>query len=252
MLCFPTSEPLVDSQQASLDKCANTVSSTPSKGCSSMPGYVSSYGYANSSVVPSTPFTQKPGAMQSSVALPTFRLSNSLPLDQISCSINAATLPSAIIQSESTYPPVSDEMGLSKPYEKEAENLWLGNCGYKEYNDDGASNLFISWNGKKSELLEKLQHYTLEVRIVFRCSDDGIFNVVFENHLSARKAFLMQRKMRLRMVPPKGSHRNWFRYPSPDFLVKYETRRRLVVKKQKAVVGVFLMSNRLKQKGCIL
>lgn len=85
-----------------------------------------------------------------------------------------------------------------------------------------------------------------------RCSDDGIFNVVFENHLSARKAFLMQGEIRLRMVPPKGSHRNWFRHPSPDFLVKYETRRRLVAKKRKAVVGSFLMSNSQQQKGCII
>lgn len=158
---YSPKELLSDSQQASLNKFANTLSTTPTVGCSSMPGFVSSYGYVNSSVVPITPFTPMPGAMQSSVALPTFHLRNNLLHDQISCSINAAPVPSSITHSESTYPPLSDEMGLSKPYEREAENLWLGNCSYKEYNHDGGSNLFISWNGKESELLEKLQHYTL-------------------------------------------------------------------------------------------
>jgi len=91
---------------------------------------------------------------------------------------------------------------------------------------------------------------------VFGCCDDGIFNVVFENHLNARKAFLMQREIRLRMVPPKDSRRHWLRNPSPKYLVKFETRCRLVVKKGKAefhdIVGDLLMLNCQQEKGSII
>jgi len=80
--------------------------------------------------------------------------------------------------------------------------------------------------------------------------------VIFAAHNNARKAFLMQREIKLRMVPPKNSSRNWLRNPSPKFLVKFETRCRLVVKKGKAecqeIVGDLLMTHYHKQKGCIV
>jgi len=147
-------------------------------------------------------------------------------------------------------------MEVSKPCEREVESLWVGNCSYKECNLNGGSNLFITWKGTESELLLKLQDYNLEVRTASKCNNEGIFNVVFENHLSARKAFLMQRDLRMKMVPPKGSHRNWLRNPSPKFLVKFETKCRLVVKNGKAecheIVGDLLMSSCQQQKGCII
>lgn len=247
-----------DIQQA----CPNLVETavtTPLGSCPSMPGYIKTYRYVNSSVVPSTPCTPMPYVMQSSFVPPVLHfsdnvLSTNIPA-QISCSINPTQEASAIAHTEMTDTHASDKM-VCKPCEREVESLWIGNCSYKECNHNGGSNLFITWNGTDSELLSKLQHYKLEVRTASKCSTDGIFNVVFENHLNARKAFLMQRDVRLKMVPPKGSHRNWLRNPSPKFLVKFETRCRLVVKKGKAecheIVGDLLMSNCQQQKGCII
>jgi len=260
MLYSPTSN-TTGSPNQSPSSLLNGVSATTPVGCLSMPGYVNSYGYVNPSLVSSTPSTPMPCAMQSSVAPSSFHLSNS-PIytntvpRQITCRINPTPVPSVIHNSEKTSTRVSDKMEVSKPYEKESDNLWQGNCSYKECNLNGGSNLFVTWNGTESELRDKLLRHKLEVRIIFRSCDECIFNVIFENHLSARKAFLLQREIRLRMVPPKGSHRNWLRNPSPNFLVKFETRCRLVVKKGKAechdIVGDLLMSNCQQHKGCII
>jgi len=247
-----------ESQRASSNMFANAVSSTPCMG-SGMPEYVCSYGYVNPSLVPSHSCTPMSGVMQSSIAPPTFHLGNNLIYtnvpDQISCNINKAPV-SSISSTESAYLPECGKMDANKPQGTGVENLWLGNGSYKEYNHNGGSNLFISWNGAESELLRKLQNFKLEVRIVSRTCDDGIFDVVFENHLNARKAFLKQCEIRLRMVPPKDSCRNWLRNPSPKFLVKFETRCRLVVKKGKAefhdTVGDLLMLNCQQRKGCII
>jgi len=237
------------SREASSNLFPNAVGTTPSVGCSSMPGYVNSYGYVNFSAVQSNSCSAMSGIMHS--IGPTFHLGRNVIYtnipDQMSY-INTAPV-STVSSSESTYKP-------SKLYGADVENLWLGNGSYEEYNHNGSSNLFISWHGSESELLIKLQDYKLEVRNVSRCCDDGIFNVVFENHLNARKAFLMQREIRLRMVPPKDSRRHWLRNPSPKFLVKFETRCRLVVKKGKAefhdIVGDLLMLNCQQEKGTII
>jgi len=260
MLYSPTPETTSDSQHSSPKVFANSVNTTPLVGCSTMPGYLNSYGYVNRSVVPSTPCTPMSCVTQSTVAPPTFHLSNnvsntSIP-DQISCNINPTPEPLALTDSEGAYKTVSDVMEVNKPYEKEAENLWLGNCSYKEYTHNGGSNLFVSWYGSEAGLSRKLRRYRFEIRSMCSCNNDGLFNVVFENHLNARKAFLMQKEIQLRMVPPKESHRNWLRNPSPKFLVKFETKCRLVVKEGKAecheIVGDLLMSNCQQQKGCII
>jgi len=98
---------------------------------------------------------------------------------------------------------------------------------------NGGSNLFITWSGRKAELANKLHLFHLKVRDIFSTSDESILNVVFESHPIARKAFTMQNQIRMRIVPPKDSHRIWWRNPSPQFLVKYETKCQLVVKKGK-------------------
>jgi len=132
---------------------------------------------------------------------------------------------------------------------KEDESVWVGNLKYEEYRRNGASNLFITWPGPKSELIEKLRKFNLEVRDVLGTSDSNICNVIFQTHPIARKAFTMQNKIRLRIVPPKNSDRMWLRNPSPTFLVKYETKCRLVVKTGKAechdIVGELL-------EGCLI
>jgi len=138
----------------------------------------------------------------------------------------------------------------------EVGELWSGNCDYSEWIEKGGSNLFISWSGTGSELRAKLCHHNLDVRTVRKTSDVEVFNVIFESYMNARKAFLMQREIKLRMIPPKNSRRNWLRNPSRKFWVKFETKYRLVVKKGKAechdVVGDLLMTDYNEGKGCII
>jgi len=238
---------------------ANSMNTTPSSDCSNMPANINSYGYVNSSMVTSTPGTPISG-VKSSVVPPKFNLTfnelNPNTPDKIPCNINPNKRQCDLPKREGTSTSESEKIEVSMPYTKEDEDLWQGNCSYEDNIYSGGSNLFITWNGTESDLHRKLQEYQLEIVSLSRCSDDGIFNVVFENHLSARKAFLMQREIKMRMVPPKGSHRNWLRNPSPKFPVKFETRCRLVVKKGKAdshgTVGDLLMSSCQQQKGCII
>jgi len=131
----------------------------------------------------------------------------------------------------------------------EEEDLWKGNLDYEQYQFNGGSNLFITWSGSKAALVEKLRTFNLEVREVLRTIDFNICNVIFQSHPIARKAFTMQQRIRLRIVPPKLSDRIWFRNPSPTFLVKFETKCRLIVRRGKAechdIVGELL-------KGCMI
>jgi len=140
---------------------------------------------------------------------------------------------------------------------KEGVDLWTDNCNYDEYQHDGGSNLYITWTGCSSELIAKLEYHQIsEIRFVHPTNDDHVYNVVFENHSCARKAFTTQQEIGVRMVPPKGSMRNWKRNPSLKFLVKFETKCRLVVKAGKAarnkIVGVLLMSNSQEERGCYI
>jgi len=109
---------------------------------------------------------------------------------------------------------------------------------------NGGSNLFITWSGCKAELVNKLHTFKLKVRDIFSTSNENILNVVFESHPIARKAFTMQKQICVRIVPPKNSRRIWWRNPSPKFLVKFETKCQLIVKKGKAechdIVGELL------------
>jgi len=129
------------------------------------------------------------------------------------------------------------------------ESLWKGNLDYEEYQFNGGSNLFVSWSGSKAELVKKLRTFKLEVREILKTIDSNICNVIFQTHPIARKAFTMQKRIRLRILPPKHSHRIWFRNPSPTFLVKFETKCRLSVRRGKAecheVVGELF-------KGCVI
>jgi len=132
---------------------------------------------------------------------------------------------------------------------RDQSNLWNGDLNYEEFKLHGGSNLFITWSGTTKELAHKLESYWLEVREVLMTSDRNVCNVIFESHPIARKAFTMQQRIGMRMIPPKNSHRSWLRNPSPSFLVKFEARCRLTVKKGKAechdVVGELL-------EGCLI
>jgi len=131
----------------------------------------------------------------------------------------------------------------------EEDDLWPGNVNYAEYQENGSSNLFATWSGTKTELVEKIQSYNLQVRDIFTTVDDNIYNIIFARHTIARKAFTMQQQMGVRLIPPKNSSRIWLRNPSPSFIVKFETKWRLVVNKGKAeyhdVIGEL-------QEGCVI
>jgi len=126
-------------------------------------------------------------------------------------------------------------------------------------NETEGSYLFVTFNHRVSnpeKVLERilLKEHNLSIEEVRRCGDSNVFSVLFDKHASAKRAFTFQRKIGLRMEPPKFSKRNWFRNPAPNFHVKFETRRRLTVKKGKSTsaknVGELLMTDAKNRKGC--
>lgn len=133
---------------------------------------------------------------------------------------------------------------MMSPCLEEENSIWRGSLKYEECMDTDRSNLFITWSGPKVELIKKLQNYRYEVLDVLSTSDDRICNVIFGSHPVARKVFTLQQQLRLQMVPPKNSKRNWLRNPSPNFLVNYETQCQLLVKSGKSqsnyIVGELL------------
>jgi hypothetical protein len=139
---------------------------------------------------------------------------------------------------------------------KEDADIWDDGIEYTECKQNQGSNLYITWSGMKSDLLARLRREDLKVRVCLTTPKEGLFNVVFEDHLNARKAFTSQVQIRLRMIPPRNSTRNWFKSPSPKFLVKYETKFRLTLRSGRApshdIVGEFLMSNFEVKSGCYI
>jgi len=254
----------LETQQAS--SVASSTVSTP-VSCFSSPGYVS-YGYINTPILSSASCTPIPSSMIYPEVPPALDLEESNTQDfgyprRISCNINSGSV-SAVPGTPATGDATSANLGRNTPATstnssslreaienvrttvatKEEVNLWTGSLNYEEYRLNGGSNLFITWSGAKEALAEKLQSFKLQVREVLSTTDKNVCNVVFESHPIARKAFTMQRQIRVRIVPPKNSHRIWFRNPSPTFLVKFETKCRLTVRKGKAechgVVGELL------------
>jgi len=231
--------------QASPSVASSTVS-TPILSCYSTPyGYVSTPVMSSASCTPiqcPTPCLDVP---------PVLNLNHNLQAGTIpqgiSCSINMGPVQPSFPKVSQT-PPTAYETSQSQAENvvprKEEEDLWPGTCNYAEYQRDGGSNLFITWSGSKAKLVEKLHSFKLDVRDICGTSDENVCNVIFESHPIARKAFTMQHQIRLRIVPPKSSHRIWLRNPSPKFLVKFETKCKLVVRKGKAechdIVGELL------------
>jgi len=138
----------------------------------------------------------------------------------------------------------------------ENDDIWPGTCTYLESEQNSGSTLFVTWFSSRALLVGRLRHFKFEVKHIHSTSDNSVFNVVFESHACARKAFTMQRTIRVRMVPPKKSYFKWSRNPSPNFLVKYETKRPLIIRKGKAethdTVGVLLPLKSNEQKRCFV
>jgi len=259
---------------------ASSTTSTPVLSCFSTPGYSNVWGYINTPMLSSASGTPIQCNKIYPDIPPVLNLNNNLKNDgnddyprRISCNINTVPSSSECLKAEDT--PSSDcaassdalmkksnltancfsfhqsagKTGKSDVKRKEEKDVWLGSCNYAECWHEGGSNLYVTWSGSRGELVEKLHSFKLEVGGVFRTSDQNLWNVMFESHPTARKAFTMQHLIRLRMVPPKTTNRIWFRNPSPKFLVQYETKRRLVVRKGRAechdIVGELL-------KGCLI
>jgi len=243
----------------------------PARNWFSVPGCINLSGCVNSPMIPSTPYTFSSSSyFNPSFVPPVLNLNSkyssscTMP-EQISCSLRQVAVQpenNPAVGASPTEVRKSSVYQLEQWHEEnqdwgtEIDNLRVGNCDYMEFLNDGGSNLFISWSKTELELLGKLQKHDLEVRMICKTNDKGMSNVIFENHLNARRAFIMQREIQLRMIPPINSHRNWLRNPSPKFVVKFETRCRLVVKRGKAecheIVGDLLMSNCQEKKGCLI
>jgi len=256
----------LDAQQVS--SVASSAVSTPVFSCYSSPGYAPAYGFINTPLLSSASCTPVQCPMVRTDLPPVLDLNYSAsPFpQQISCNINMNPAPlshrsgtvtpasvysvasnSHVNQSQTSNNSLFHEQLVEKIEQtclQDDEDIWYGNLDYEEYKEDGGSNLFITWSGPKDELVDKLRKFKLEVRDVLSTSDQSICNVIFDSHPIARKAFTMQHQIRLRIVPPKNSQRIWLRNPSPTFLVKFETKCRLVVRKGKAechdVVGELL------------
>jgi len=251
---------------------SSPIASSPLFGYISSPGYVKTFGYINTPIISPAPCTPMSCSMTYPEVPPVLELQksdtqSSIYPQRISCNINKIAAPLAPEMSTSVAAtcarPQRNKSGISgssylawgvnesvRTVAKwEEENLWRGNLDYEEYQFNGASNLFITWIDSKAELIKKLNQFNLKVREVLSTRDKNICNVIFETHPTARKAFTMQQQIRLRIVPPKNSSRIWFRNPCPTFLVNYETKCRLTVRKGKAeshdIVGELLQ-------GCLI
>jgi len=140
-------------------------------------------------------------------------------------------------------------------WRSEADDIYGGKCTYEEFQLEGCSNLFATWHGSHMELLEKFNDLQLPVEI-YRTLDPKVYNVVFKTQAKARRAFSIQKEIELRMVPPKQSNRLWLMNPSPNNIVKFETKARIIARRGKStsqdIVGTFLMSKSSERKGCII
>jgi len=151
---------------------------------------------------------------------------------------------------------INTEIQASLTTKGRDSSIYRNNFSYKEDQHESHSNLYVHWTSTAEQLIDELEQKNLEVHCIQTTIIKDLWNVVFDTHSSARKAFTTQRELKIRMVPPRRSKKNWFRNPSPKFLVQYETKCRLDVREGKAVVhdlvGVLLMSRSSYEgsKGC--
>jgi len=156
------------------------------------------------------------------------------------CALRNLKSPSQNFSCEASVKNVEKVESAMEP--KEDDDLWPGICSYVESEQNSGATLFVTWFSSRALLVGKLRYFKLEVKHIHGTSDNKVFNVVFESHSCARKAFTMQRTIQVRMVPPKRSNFKWLRNPSPKFLVKFETKRPMTITNGKAethdIVGV--------------
>jgi len=115
--------------------------------------------------------------------------------------------------------------------------------------------LFVKTNNVL-KLKEILRGRGLEVQDIGKTRTRGVLVVLFKSHEFAKRAFTLQKEIGLRMEPPSYTKRYWFKNPSPNFHVVFETTRRLTVKSGKSSsnvkIGDFLMMDARNGVGCIV
>jgi len=108
----------------------------------------------------------------------------------------------------------------------------------------------------QEELKETLTKEGLEIHNIWKTKTSGVLAVMFSSHEIAKQAFTRQKEIGVRLVPQSSTRRYWYKNPSPNFHVIYETTRRLTVKSGKSfsnrTVGDFLMKNARMERGCII
>jgi len=129
----------------------------------------------------------------------------------------------------------------------------LSEISENSLNKTNGSFLFVTIDNE--ELLKFVfRNHQLEVLYVRKTEIQGILVVLFKTHEAARRAFITQRDIGIRMVPHICSKKSWFQNPSPRFHVVFETRRRLTVKSGKSLlksnIGFFLMIDASRERGC--
>jgi len=124
---------------------------------------------------------------------------------------------------------------------------------YDEVTD--GSFLFVKANNVQN-LKKMFRERGLEIQDIGKTRTPGVLVVLFTTHEFAKRAFTLQKEIGLRMEPPCYTKRYWFKNPSPNFHVVFETTRRLTVKSGKSSsnvkIGDFLMMDARKGVGCIV
>jgi len=113
--------------------------------------------------------------------------------------------------------------------------------------------LFVTTNNVK-EMKAIFNEHGLEFQDIGKTRTRGVLVVLFKSHRIAKRAFTTQKKVGIRMEPPRLTRKYWFKNPGPKFHVVFVTTRRLTVKCGKSFssvsVGDFLMMNSRQEIGC--
>jgi len=151
--------------------------------------------------------------------------------------------------------PISTRTVITQDYE-ELQNGENGKLFLKDFDElkDG-SFLFVMTENVEN-LVSILNERGLEVQDIGKTRTPKVLAVLFKTHEFAKRAFITQRDMCIRMVPHNCTIRNWWKNPSPKYHVTFETKTRLTLKGgkcvDKMVVGDFLMLDARRQRGCTI
>jgi len=168
--------------------------------------------------------------------------------------------PSPIFQSSPS--PVEDTYSDLEivPYPEKVQKRYGREGGSKlvakafDESEDG-SFLYVTTNNVE-QMKDVFRKQGLDIQDIGKTSTPGVLVVLFKTHELAKRAFISQKDIGIRMVPPNVTRRYWLKNPSPKFHVIFETTRRLTVKTGKsnsnARVGDLLMTDARNRRGCFV